>query len=90
MPEPDEPTPPPPKRALWFQYTDASSLGIELIASRIEKDAGDIERVIKIIADAPYGSMVVVPDSTTDNNRDLIISLATAIAYRQFTPTASS
>jgi putative tryptophan/tyrosine transport system substrate-binding protein len=85
-----------PKTAAYYDYllgettAAASSLGIELIASRIEKDAGDIERVIKIIADAPYGSMVVVPDSTTDNNRDLIISLATAIAYRQFTPTASS
>lgn len=30
MPTPDEPRPPPPKRALWFQYTDASSLGIEM------------------------------------------------------------
>jgi putative tryptophan/tyrosine transport system substrate-binding protein len=71
-----------PKTAAYYDYllgattAAASSLGIELIASRIENDASDIERVIKIIADAPYGSMVVVPDSTTDNNRDLIISLA--------------
>ena len=71
-----------PKTAAYYDYllgettVAASSLGIELIASRIDNDASDIERVIKIIADAPYGSMVVVPDSTTDNNRDLIISLA--------------
>ena len=71
-----------PKTAAYYDYllgettAAASSLGIELIASRIENDAGDIERVIKIIADAPYGSMAVVPDSTTDNKRDLIISLA--------------
>jgi F0F1-type ATP synthase assembly protein I len=30
MPEPHEPRPPPPKRARWFIYTDASSLGIEI------------------------------------------------------------
>ncbi len=30
MASPDEPRPPPPKRALWFQYTDASSVGIEM------------------------------------------------------------
>lgn len=30
MPEPLEPRPPPPKRARWFIYTDASSLGIEI------------------------------------------------------------
>lgn len=30
MPPPQEPRPPPPKRAVWFQYTDASSVGIEM------------------------------------------------------------
>jgi putative ABC transport system substrate-binding protein len=71
-----------PKTAAYYDYllgattAAASSLGIELVASEIENDASDIERVIRIIADAPYGSMVVVPDSTTDYNRDLIISLA--------------
>jgi F0F1-type ATP synthase assembly protein I len=29
MPAPEEPEPP-PKRARWFQYTDASSIGIEM------------------------------------------------------------
>jgi putative ABC transport system substrate-binding protein len=71
-----------PKTAAYYDYllgaasAAASSLGIELTASRIENDASDIERVIKIIADAPYGSLAVVPDSTTDNNRALIIELA--------------
>ena len=71
-----------PKTAAYYDYllraatAAASSLGIELIASRIENDASDIERVIKKIADAPNGSMVVVPDSTTNNNHDLIIALA--------------
>jgi ABC-type uncharacterized transport system substrate-binding protein len=71
-----------PKTAAYYDYlldaatAAAAALGIELIASRIENDASDMERAIKIIADAPFGSMVVVPDSTTDNNRDLIIGVA--------------
>ncbi len=70
-----------PKTAPYYDYllgaatAAASSLGIELIPSRIENDTSDIERVIKIIADVPYGSMVVVPDSTTNNNHDLIIAV---------------
>jgi hypothetical protein len=90
-----------PKTAAYYDYllgettAAASSLGIELIASRIDNDASDIKRVIKLIADAPYGSMVVVPDSTTDNNRDLIISLAArnrlpaAYPYRFFVNAAA-
>jgi putative tryptophan/tyrosine transport system substrate-binding protein len=85
-----------PKTAPYYDYlldaatAAASSLGMELIPSRIENDTSDIERVVKIIADAPYGSIVVVPDSTTNNNRDLIIALAArnrlpaVYAYRFF------
>jgi putative ABC transport system substrate-binding protein len=85
-----------PKTAAYYDYllqaatAAASSLGIALIPSRIENDAGDIERAITTIAKAPNGSMVVVPDSTTNNNRDLIVSLATrhrlpaAYPYRFF------
>jgi putative ABC transport system substrate-binding protein len=71
-----------PKTAPYYDYllhaatAAAPSLGIEVIPSRIENDAGDIERAIKMIVSAPYGSIVVVPDSTTNNNRDLIIALA--------------
>ena len=85
-----------PKTAAYYDYllhsatAAASSLGIEVIPSRIENDASDIERIIKNIAGAPYGCMVVVPDSTTSNNRDLIIALAAhnrlpaVYAYRFF------
>ena len=72
-----------PKTAAYYDYllgaatAAASSLGIELIPSRIENDASDIERAITNIASAPNASIVVVPDSSTDNNRDLIIALAT-------------
>jgi putative tryptophan/tyrosine transport system substrate-binding protein len=71
-----------PKSAAYYDYllqgarSAASSLGIELISSRIENDASDIKRAITTIAKTPNGGMVVVPDSTTENNRDLIISLA--------------
>jgi putative ABC transport system substrate-binding protein len=71
-----------PKTAPYYDYllhaaiAAAPSLGIEVIPGRIENDAGDIEHAIKMIVSAPYGSIVVVPDSTTNNNRDLIIALA--------------
>jgi putative ABC transport system substrate-binding protein len=85
-----------PKTAPYYDYllrsatAAASSLGVELIPNRIENDASDIERAITIIASTPNGSMVVVPDSTTNNNRDLIIALAArnripaVYAYRFF------
>ena len=47
-----------------------------MVASRIENSASDIERAIAAVASVPNGSMVVLPDSTTNVNRDLIISLA--------------
>jgi putative ABC transport system substrate-binding protein len=71
-----------PKTAAYYDYllhaaeTAAPSLGVELIAARIESDVADIERAIAAIASAPNGSMVVAPDSTTNVNRDLIIRLS--------------
>jgi putative tryptophan/tyrosine transport system substrate-binding protein len=54
----------------------APSLGIELLLSRIENDAADIERIITTVASVPNGGLVVLPDSTNNINRDLIITLA--------------
>ncbi len=55
----------------------APSLGIEVVFTPIENEAGDIERVISGFARAvPKASLVVVGDSTTDAHRPLIISLA--------------
>jgi putative ABC transport system substrate-binding protein len=71
-----------PKTAAYYEYllraaeTAAPSLGVELIAARIESDVPDIERAIAAIASAPNGSIVVAPDSTTNVNSDLIIRLA--------------
>jgi putative ABC transport system substrate-binding protein len=71
-----------PKTAAYYDYllhaaeTAAPSLGVEVVAARIESDVADIERAIAAIASAPNGSMVVAPDSTTNVNRDLIITLA--------------
>ena len=71
-----------PKTAVYYDYllhaaeTAAPSLGIEVIPSRIENDAADIERAIAAVASMPNGSMVVLPDSTTTANSDLIITLA--------------
>jgi hypothetical protein len=39
-------------------------------------DAADIERAIPAIASIPNSGMVVLPESTTTVNRDLIITLA--------------
>ena len=71
-----------PKTAVYFDYllraaeAAAPSLGVEIVPGRIENDAPDIERVIAAIADKPNGAMVVLPDSTTSVNSDLIIALA--------------
>ena len=53
----------------------ARSLGIELVPGRVE-NAGDIERVIELIARAPSGGLILPPDTTTVVNRQLIITLA--------------
>jgi len=69
-----------PKTAVYFDYllgaarAVAPTLGIEATPSHIENDAADIERAIAAIAGVP--SMVVLPDSTTTINHDLIISFA--------------
>src|SRR6516225_4506331 len=71
-----------PKTAVYFDYllgaarAVAPTLGIEATPSHIENDAADIERAIAAIASMPNASMVVLPDSTTTINHDLIISLA--------------
>jgi ABC-type uncharacterized transport system substrate-binding protein len=71
-----------PKTAVYYDYllhaAEAAALqfGIEVIPSRIENSAADIERAIAAVASLPNGSMVVLPDSTTNVNHDLIISLA--------------
>ena len=54
----------------------ASSLGIELVASRVDNAATDIERVIESFARVPDGGLFLPPDTTTVVNRDLIIALA--------------
>jgi putative ABC transport system substrate-binding protein len=71
-----------PKTAAYYDYllraaeVAAPSLGIELVPGRVENAAADIERAIAAIAGAPNGGMVVLPDSTTSINRDLIVALA--------------
>jgi putative tryptophan/tyrosine transport system substrate-binding protein len=71
-----------PKTAAYYDYlvraaeAAAPSLGIELVPSRVENTTADLERVIATFAGAPNGGMVVLPDSTTSINRDLIVALA--------------
>jgi putative ABC transport system substrate-binding protein len=73
-----------PKTAVYYDYllqaaeAVAPSLGIEVVPSRIENDAAEIEHAITTFATVPNGSMVVLPDSTTNlsKNTDLIIALA--------------
>jgi putative ABC transport system substrate-binding protein len=71
-----------PTTAVYYDYlmqaakTAAPSFGIEIIAGHIENDPDDIQRTIGAIAAAPNSTMVVLPDSTTNVNRDLIIALA--------------
>jgi putative tryptophan/tyrosine transport system substrate-binding protein len=70
-----------PKTAVYYDYllqaakAAARLLGIEPVPSRIENDAADIERAIAAVASLPNGAIVVVPDSTTSINRDLIVAL---------------
>ena len=71
-----------PKTAVYYDYllhaaeAAAPSLGIEPVPSHIENDAADIERTIAAIASMPNSTMVVLPESTTSVNSDLIITLA--------------
>jgi len=54
----------------------APSLGVEPVPSYIENDASDIERAITIVASTPNTALVVLPESTTNVQSDLIIGLA--------------
>jgi putative ABC transport system substrate-binding protein len=71
-----------PKTAVYYDYllraaeAAAPSLGIETIASRIENDPADIERVIADVASVPNRAMAVLPENTTTANNNLIIALA--------------
>jgi putative ABC transport system substrate-binding protein len=71
-----------PKTAVYYDYllhaakSAAPSFGIEPISSPIENSATDIERTIVSVASVPNSTMIVLPDSTTNVNRDLIITLA--------------
>jgi putative tryptophan/tyrosine transport system substrate-binding protein len=71
-----------PKTAAYFDYllnaakAAAPSLGIEPVPARIENDPLDIERVVDAIGRTPNSAMVVLPESTTSSNSDLIIALA--------------
>jgi putative ABC transport system substrate-binding protein len=71
-----------PKTAVYYDYllhaaeAAAPSLGIEIVPSRVENDAADIERAIAAVASMSNSAMVVLPDATTTVNSDLIITLA--------------
>jgi putative ABC transport system substrate-binding protein len=71
-----------PKTAAYYDYllraaeSAAQSLGIELVPSRVENAAADIEHAIAALAREPNSGMFVLPDSTTSINRDLIVALA--------------
>jgi putative tryptophan/tyrosine transport system substrate-binding protein len=53
----------------------ASSLAVEVVPSPIENIA-DIERVIESLARLPNGGLVLLPDSTSIQHRDLVVLLA--------------
>jgi ABC-type uncharacterized transport system substrate-binding protein len=52
----------------------ARSLAIDVVPIRVES-AADIERAIETFARQPNGSLVLPPDGTTIQNRDLIVGL---------------
>jgi putative ABC transport system substrate-binding protein len=55
--------------------TAASSLAVEVAPSPVENVA-DIERVIESLARLPNGGLVILPDSTSIQHRDLVVALA--------------
>jgi putative ABC transport system substrate-binding protein len=71
-----------PRTAAYYDYllraaqSAAPSLGIEIVPSRVENAAVDIEHAVAALASEPNGGMFVLPDSTTSINRDLIVALA--------------
>jgi putative ABC transport system substrate-binding protein len=54
----------------------ASSLAVELVPLPIENATADIERAAETFARVPNGGLVVLPDTTNDVHRDLLIGLA--------------
>src|SRR5262245_38998275 len=53
----------------------ASSLGMELVASRVHNDA-EIERAMAALGRELRGGLIVLPDATTNSLSELIIALA--------------
>ena len=63
----------------YFQRAAAAaapSLGIELVPTPVENADADIERAIESFAAAPNCGLLVMPDPTLRNHRDLVIALA--------------
>jgi putative tryptophan/tyrosine transport system substrate-binding protein len=54
----------------------APSLAIEIVSSPIENSASDIERVLDAFGRIPNGALVLAPDGTTIQHRDLVVALA--------------
>jgi putative tryptophan/tyrosine transport system substrate-binding protein len=54
----------------------ASSLAVEFVPLPIENATADIERAIEAFARVPNGGLVMLPDTTNDVHRDLLIELA--------------
>ena len=71
-----------PKTAVYYDYllraaeTAAPLLKIEPVPYRVDNDATNVERAIVATARVPNSSIIVLPDSTTNVNSDLIITLA--------------
>jgi putative ABC transport system substrate-binding protein len=51
------------------------SLGIEVVPTPFD-NVGEIERVIERFARVPNGGLILPPDTTITNNRDLVVALA--------------
>jgi len=70
-----------PRSAPYYRYfvqaaqAAAPSVGAEIALSPIENSASDVERVIESFARVPDSGLVVLPDSTPQIHRDLIIEL---------------
>jgi len=54
----------------------APSFDVTTVVSAAAGDATQIERVLEAFAREPNGGLIVLPDTTTTNHRDLIIALA--------------
>src|SRR5262249_39168817 len=54
----------------------APSFDVAAVVSAVARDAAEFERVLEGFAREPNGGLMVLPDITTSNHRDLIIALA--------------